>query len=222
MCESGIFYKYQKSLQNLAKIIAFSLFILLLTSCTPDLHTRLSQDDKGNILYKGSYKVGQTYSQKGISYTPIKEEKYDKIGFASWYGAKHGFHGKKTANGDKYNKAMLTAAHPTLPMPSLVKVTNLKNNKSLVVMVNDRGPFAKNRLIDVSERAAEILDFKKQGVAKVRVEYLPKETHTLLAKFALKPVEGARSKKKAKDTSCSINCHIKLVNIQKKYHNFGG
>lgn len=196
------------------------LFLLFLTSCAPDLHMRLSKDDKKNILYAGSYKIGAPYSKKGVSYTPTNDISYNKTGFASWYGKRHGFHGKKTANGDKYNKEMLTAAHPTLPMPSLVRVTNLKNNKSLIVMINDRGPFAKNRIIDVSERAAEILDFKKQGVAKVQVEYLSTETKNLLTKLALNPKEGAKTQKKVKDTSCSINCHIKLVNMKHKHHKF--
>lgn len=204
----------------LSRITFPILLLLCLASCAPDLHTRLSQDDRGNILYAGSYKIGAPYLKKGISYTPTKEVHYDKTGFASWYGKKHGFHGKKTSNGDKYNKEMLTAAHPTLPMPSLVRVTNLKNNKSLIVMINDRGPFTKNRIIDVSERTAEILDFKKQGIAKVRVEYLPLDTKNLLTKLALNPTEGSKTKKKVKDTSCSINCHIKLVNMEHKHHKF--
>ena len=203
-----------------AKVIPIISIVLFLTSCTSSLNSRLSKDDRGNTRYNGSYKIGQAYEKKGVEYIPKKALHYDQVGFASWYGKKHGFHGKKTANGDKYNKSLLTAAHPTLPMPSLVKVTNIKTHKSLIVMINDRGPFSKNRIIDVSERTADILGFKQQGVAKVRVEYLPHATQGLLNKLALTPKEGSRTKKKVKDPTCSVNCYIKLVNMEHKYHEF--
>ena len=202
------------------KLISTLLILLFLTSCTPTLHSRLSKDDKGNTHYKGSYKIGQSYEKKGVEYVPKKVIQYNQVGFASWYGRKDGFHGRKTANGEKYNSAMLTAAHPTLPMPSLVKVTNIKNQKSLIVMINDRGPFSKKRIIDVSERSADILGFKRQGVAKVHVEYLPHETKGLLNKLALNAKEGSRTKKKVKNPTCSVNCYIKLVNMERKYHKF--
>ena len=202
------------------RLIIILPILLFLSACTPSLYSRLSKDDRGNTHYKGSYKIGEVYEKKGVVYNPVKDIHYDKVGFASWYGKKHGFHGKKTANGDKYNKEMLTAAHPTLPMPSLVKVTNEKNHKSLIVMINDRGPFSKKRIIDVSERAAELLGFKKQGVAKVRVQYLPEETKKLLDKLSIKPKEGSRTKKKVKEPVCSVNCYIKLVNMEHKCHEF--
>ena len=105
----------------------------------------------------GVYKVGQPYQIDGTWYTPEIDEEYEESGVASWYGP--GFHKKLTANGDKFDQHALTAAHRTLPMPSMVRVTNEDNGRSLVVMVNDRGPFSKGRIIDLSERAADILDF---------------------------------------------------------------
>ena len=95
---------------------------------------------------------------------------YREEGLASWYG--DDFHGRLTANGEVFDMASLTAAHPTLPMPSYARVTNLRNGKSLIVRVNDRGPYHGNRLIDVSNKAAELLEFKGNGVARVRVEYV--------------------------------------------------
>lgn len=195
------------------------ILILLFTACgcvgsKDSLHRELSRDDKGNNQYQGHYKIGKQYKIKDQTYTPKENKTYKQEGMASWYTSKTKFHPKKTANGDKYNKYMLSAAHRDLPMPSLVKVTNLHNNKSLIVMVNDRGPFTKNRIIDVSEQAATILDFKSRGVAKVRVQYLHHETKDFLAKIALDSKEGAKAKHKVKTAKCSINCHIKLVNLK--------
>lgn len=209
-----------KKLFMLSKILPIAAIALLLSSCTQSLNSRLSKDDRGNNHYHGSYKIGQSYQKKGVEYVPQKFLHYKQEGLASWYGRKDGFHGKKTANGEKYNSNMLTAAHPTLPMPSLVRVTNIKNHKSLIVMINDRGPFSKKRIIDVSERSAEILGFKRQGVANVRIEYLPDETKGLLDKLTLRPKEGSRTKKKVKDPTCSVNCYIKLVNIKHRCHSF--
>lgn len=116
----------------------------------------------------GRYKVGKPYQIAGVWYYPKVDYSYSETGIASWYGP--GFHGKATANGETYNQGDLTAAHRTLPMPSLVKVTNLENGRAVKLRVNDRGPFARGRIIDVSRRAAELLGFKKAGTAKVRVE----------------------------------------------------
>lgn len=142
----------------------------------------------GNNQYSGHYKVGKSYKIKSITYKPQEVEHYDKIGVASWYGP--GFHGKKTANGEVFNKRDLTAAHPTLPLPSVVRVINLKNKKSVVVRITDRGPFMKRgekpRIIDLSERAAEILDMKNSGLAKVRVKLLPKTTEELHRRLQLR------------------------------------
>ena len=111
-------------------------------------------------------------------YYPKINENYKEIGFASWYGSD--FHNKKTANGEIFNKNEMTAAHKTLPLPSIVKVTNLENGKSIKVKINDRGPFVNNRIIDLSERASVNLGMKEKGVVKVKVEYLKKETDDLL------------------------------------------
>jgi rare lipoprotein A len=195
----------------------YIILLFLLTGCMSQqdrLHKKLSKEDPKNINYQGHYKIGKEYSIKGSSYIPEKNIKYDQIGVASWYGSKHGFHGKNTANGDRYNKYTLTAAHTTLPLPSLIKVTNLENNKSVILMVNDRGPFSKNRILDVSETAAHVLSFKRQGTAKVRVQYMHKETQDFLKKIALNPKEGSRTAHKTKSKHCSINCHVKLVNLK--------
>jgi len=133
--------------------------------------------------YEGHFKIGNTYKIFGISYTPQNYESFEEEGTASWYGIE--FHGKKTANGEIYNIDDITAAHPTLPLPSLIKITNLNNNKSAIVRVNDRGPFAKNRIIDVSKKTSEILGFKNKGTTKVRVEFLRKETDEMLAKLGI-------------------------------------
>lgn len=180
------------------------------------LYKKLSKEDPSHTIYKGHYKVGNKYEVKNKTYIPKENKHYKEIGIASWYGSKDGFHGKKTANGDRYNKHVLSAAHKTLPLPSLVKVTNLKNNKSLIVMVNDRGPFSKKRIIDVSEQVATILDFKRNGIAKVEVEYLDKETKEFLKDIAISPKHGAKAKRKVKLSKCSVNCHVKLVNIKHK------
>jgi rare lipoprotein A len=118
----------------------------------------------------GTYRVGKPYTVGGRVYVPEENLNYREEGMASWYG--DDFHGRLTANGEVFDMASLTAAHPTLPMPCYARVTNLGNGKSLIVRVNDRGPYVGNRLIDVSNRAAELLEFKGHGVAQVRVEYV--------------------------------------------------
>src|ERR1700719_2621751 len=118
----------------------------------------------------GTYRVGKPYTVGGRVYVPEEDTEYREEGLASWYG--DDFHGRLTANGEVFDMASLTAAHPTLPMPCYARVTNLSNGKSLIVRVNDRGPYHGNRLIDVSNKAAELLEFKGNGVAHVRVEYV--------------------------------------------------
>src|SRR5690606_17690869 len=118
----------------------------------------------------GTYRIGKPYTVAGRVYVPQENTKYKAEGLASWYG--DAFHGRLTANGEVFDMASLSAAHPTLPLPCYVRVTNLGNSKSLVVRVNDRGPYHGNRLIDVSNKAAELLEFKRNGVAPVRVEYV--------------------------------------------------
>jgi rare lipoprotein A len=118
----------------------------------------------------GTYRVGKPYMVAGRVYVPEENVNYRAEGLASWYG--DDFHGRLTANGEVFDMDSLSAAHPTLPMPCYARVTNLSNGKSLIVRVNDRGPYRDNRLIDVSNKAAELLEFKGNGVARVRVEYV--------------------------------------------------
>jgi rare lipoprotein A len=118
----------------------------------------------------GTYRIGKPYTVAGRVYVPEEDVNYQQDGVASWYG--DDFHGRLTANGEVFDMGALTAAHPTLPLPSYARVTNFANGKSLIVRVNDRGPYHGNRLIDVSNKAAELLEFKGSGVAKVRVEYV--------------------------------------------------
>lgn len=127
----------------------------------------------------GMYKVGTPYKIMGTWYYPKEDYSYSEVGEASWYG--EDFHAKKTANGENYDMNTLTAAHRTLPLPSIVKVTNLENGRSLVLRINDRGPYAKNRIIDISKRGAQLLGFQTKGTAKVRVEILEKESKELKA-----------------------------------------
>src|SRR6185503_10192574 len=118
----------------------------------------------------GVYKIGQPYQIDNIWYYPREQPDYDETGIASWYGPT--FYGKSTANGETYDGNALTAAHKTLPMPVNVRVTNLDNGKSIIVRVNDRGPYARGRIIDLSRKAAELLDVVQTGTARVRVTYV--------------------------------------------------
>ncbi|MCH9808970.1 MAG: septal ring lytic transglycosylase RlpA family protein [Alphaproteobacteria bacterium] len=119
---------------------------------------------------RGTYKVGKPYTVAGKTYYPRHDPNYDRTGTASWYG--DDFHGRLTSNGEVFDMHRLTAAHPTLPLPSRVRVTNLDNGRSLVVRVNDRGPFVHNRIIDLSRASAKTLGFQHKGTARVRVEYI--------------------------------------------------
>ncbi len=145
----------------------YTAAILMLAACQ-------SQPYKGPT---GNVKIGKPYIVDGKTYYPEYDEHYDRTGEASWYGP--GFHGKYTANGETYDQDDLTAAHPTLPMPSLVRVTNLGNGKSAIIRVNDRGPFKSSRIIDLSKKSAQRLGIN--GLAKVRVQFLRQETEEYLA-----------------------------------------
>ncbi|MDG4719722.1 MULTISPECIES: septal ring lytic transglycosylase RlpA family protein [Thalassospira] len=127
----------------------------------------------------GNYKIGNPYEIAGQWYYPAVDYEYSETGIASWYGPK--FHGKKTANGEVFDQYEISAAHRTLPLPSIVRVTNLENGKSLKVRVNDRGPFAHGRIIDMSRRAAQLLGFEKQGTAKVMVEVIESDSRQIAA-----------------------------------------
>ncbi len=120
----------------------------------------------------GRYHVGKPYQIAGNWYRPKTDTDYDRSGTASWYGP--GFQGRLTANGEIFDMNSLTAAHPTMPLPSYARVTNIDNDRSVIVRVNDRGPFARDRLIDLSKRTAQMLGFIHSGTAKVRVEYIDK------------------------------------------------
>jgi rare lipoprotein A len=135
----------------------------------------------GSPYYKGSgkvpmgggrYHVGKPYQVAGRWFTPKEQPGYDKKGPASWYG--EAFHRRKTSNGEWFDMTKLTAAHPTLPLPSYAKVTNLENGREVIVRINDRGPFVGPRIIDLSKHTAEVLDFKNKGKTTVRVQYIGK------------------------------------------------
>ena len=178
-----LFHVYLKS-----KNIFFIIFLFLFQGCTSSIEVAANLGKKYLIpkeeqkkIQKPIYKIGKKYNVNGKYYYPQKDLNYNKTGIASWYGPK--FHGKLTANGEIYNQYALTAAHKTLPLPSAVKVTNLKNNKSLVLRINDRGPFVNDRIIDLSSKAADILDLKREGTGLVRVQIL-KEKSLHLEKLA--------------------------------------
>ena len=165
--------KLNKELQK--KIFLKLVCLIFLSGCSETTFLINSAKRIGSWGDGPIYKVGTPYKINGKWYYPAVNYDYDEIGIASWYGP--GFHGKKTANGEVFDQNKITAAHKTLPMPSIVKVTNLENGLVLDnVRVNDRGPFAGDRIIDLSKKAAEELGFMKNGVAKVRVEILEDES----------------------------------------------
>lgn len=159
------------------------LAAMLLAGCAETrlvMHTakRLNGGEKAQT---GHYKIGTPYQVAGIWYYPAENYSYDETGIASWYGAE--FHGRATANGEPYDMNALTAAHKTLPMPSFVRVTNLENGRSLVVRVNDRGPFVNGRIIDLSRRSAQLLGMQDKGTAKVRVQILADQSRAIAARM---------------------------------------
>jgi rare lipoprotein A len=126
------------------------------------------------VASRGMYKVGAPYTIDGVTYVPREEFDHVEIGMASWYGP--GFHGRHTANGEVYNQSERTAAHRTLQMPSVVRVTNLDNGRSTTVRINDRGPYARNRVLDVSRASAEALGMIRAGTAHIRIDQLSAES----------------------------------------------
>jgi len=155
-------------LRSLAAVVGFGL---LLAACvSPTVPPPPPRPVAKAPASAGVYKVGSPYQIDGVWYYPGEQPDYDETGIASWYGPT--FYGKYTANGELYDGNALTAAHRTLPMPVNVRVTNLGNGKSIVVRVNDRGPYARGRIIDLSRHAAELLDVVQTGTARVRVTYL--------------------------------------------------
>lgn len=125
---------------------------------------------RGPLKKGGGYRrLGKPYKIAGQWYVPRHDPNYDQVGVASWYG--YDFHGRKTANGELFDMHALTAAHPTLPLPSYAYVTNLDNNRTVLVRINDRGPYVGGRIIDLSQASAKALGYLRQGRARVRVKY---------------------------------------------------
>jgi rare lipoprotein A len=166
-----------------ARVCALAAFCALLSNCSAsdpygrvDPRYGVASSSRviplGEPIPKGggSYRVGQPYTIGGRTYVPAEDPNYRAEGIASWYG--EDFHGRLTANGEIFDMQSMSAAHTTLPLPCYVRVTNLSNNKSVIVRVNDRGPYHSNRIIDVSVRAATLLGFYGNGLAPVRVEYV--------------------------------------------------
>jgi rare lipoprotein A len=168
---------------RVARLLAVALGCLALANCANDrMSSRVDPKygtsasarvvEPGEPVPKGGgvYRVGKPYVIGGREYVPQEDVNYSAVGMASWYG--DDFHGRYTANGEIFDMNSLSAAHPTLPLPSYVRVTNIANHKSIVVRVNDRGPYVGNRLIDVSVRTAKLLGFYGNGLTKVKVEYV--------------------------------------------------
>src|SRR5512139_2152711 len=167
---------------RVARLLALGAFGLTLANCSGGTSSKLDPKwgvaasprvvEPGQPVPKGGgvYRVGKPYAVAGRVYVPEENINYSAIGLASWYG--DDFHGRYTANGEVFDMNSISAAHPTLPLPSYVRVTNLANHRSIVVRVNDRGPYVGDRLIDVSVKTAELLGFYGHGVARVKVDYV--------------------------------------------------
>jgi rare lipoprotein A len=154
-----------------SRLIVLAIAVTL-AACTGARHPVTTAQSPASP--KAGYKVGQPYQIDGTWYYPAEDFDYDETGIASWYG--EAFHGKYTANGEVFDLNAATAAHRTLPMPSIVEVTNLENGRRIQVRINDRGPYARGRIIDLSRRSAQLLGFEGQGTAKVRVRILVAES----------------------------------------------
>ncbi|MGH6726185.1 MAG: septal ring lytic transglycosylase RlpA family protein [Pseudolabrys sp.] len=169
-------------LSRIACLLGLGAACLALANCSSSLSSRLDPKygvhasarviEPGQPVPKGGgvYRIGKPYVVAGREYVPAENVNYSAVGMASWYG--DDFHGRYTANGEIFDMNSLSAAHPTLPLPSYVRVTNLANHRSIVVRVNDRGPYVGNRVIDVSVRTAKLLGFYGEGVTKVKVQYV--------------------------------------------------
>lgn len=172
--------EFRSTLANRARLLALTAFALgglvgcaettLVNHASKSLGKSSDPVQINSVTRGGIYKVGNPYQINGVWYYPKEDPNYDETGIGSWYGEQ--FHGKRTANGETFDMNEVSAAHPTLPMPSLVRVTNMENGRSIVVRMNDRGPYANGRIIDLSRRSAQLLGFERQGTARVRVQYL--------------------------------------------------
>lgn len=174
-------------LQNFKNVIVLALLACVVVGCSSKPQKQEASYNKnldpfagkGSPYYQGKgkiplgggrYHVGKPYQVAGRWFTPKEQPGYDKSGMASWYG--EAFHRRKTSNGEYFDMNQLTAAHPTLPIPSYAKVTNLSNGRTVVVRINDRGPFVGTRIIDLSKRTADALEFRHRGKTEVRVQWL--------------------------------------------------
>lgn len=173
----------RRTFPSVARILILTPILLTLSGCDLKIPSFGSSHDESKGLSPrvvapgqpvpkggGRYKVGEPYRINGQRFVPREVSHYEETGVASWYGKL--FHGRRTANGEIYDMEALSAAHPTLPLPSYVRVTNLRNGRALVLRVNDRGPYKRGRLIDLSWAAASLLKMERAGTAPVRVEYL--------------------------------------------------
>lgn len=189
--------------------------ILLLSGCASDRLNLGEYSQRSIFSAKGSsYKIGKPYKIRGQWYYPAEDYGYSEVGSASWYG--EDFHAKYTANGEVYNMHTLTAAHRTLPLPSIVRVTNLENGRSLVLRVNDRGPFAKNRIIDISKRGAQLLGFQNKGTAKVRVEIMAEESKDL-KQAILNKTETKLAQQLPEDNAGAVRSYTSQQALKGKY-----
>ena len=188
------------TLHHSFRAFAMALVLLMMQGCSSlelavDLYKKQTRDKVENsVVSAPRYKVGNPYKVGGIWYYPERNLTYDETGIGSWYGDE--FAGKLTANGEIFDPELVTAAHKTLPMPSVVRVTNLDNGKSLVVRINDRGPFVAGRIIDLSREAARRIGYEEHGLARVRVQVLAEQSLRLekLAKNGEFPtVNGAQT-----------------------------
>ena len=188
------------TLQHVIRAFAIALTLLMMPGCSSlelavDLYKKQTRDTvERSVVSAPRYKVGNPYKVGGVWYYPERNLTYDETGIGSWYGDE--FAGKLTANGEIFDPELVTAAHKTLPMPSVVRVTNLENGKSLVVRINDRGPFVAGRIIDLSREAARRIGYEEDGLARVRVQVLAEQSLRLekLAKNGEFPsVDGTRT-----------------------------
>ena len=164
-----------------ARIAVMAIGCLTLAHCSSGYSDRVVADGEPVPKGGGSYRLGKPYNINGRTYVPSDNPSYRAEGVASWYGPD--FHGRQTANGELYDMHAISAAHPTMPLPSYARVTNLDNGRSIIVRVNDRGPYVRNRIIDLSIGTAKALNFYGHGLAHVRVEFVGRA-----------PIEGSDDK----------------------------
>jgi rare lipoprotein A len=169
-----------------ARILMLMAGCALLGACSETKLASYAVKEASGPEKSSAYKIGKPYQISGVWYYPAEDYNYSETGIASWYGPD--FHGKQTANGEIFDQNDVTAAHRTLPMPCFVRVTNMENGRSLVVRINDRGPYAHGRVLDLSRRAAQLLGIEGRGTAKVKVEIMAEESRALA--FRLKSGQG--------------------------------